>query len=136
MIRNHTASLRRDIVGIGLCALVGLFALTKAPVSVAELVSDEPLSFNVRSMPVAELVGLIVKAFGPRDRPSEVTGLEQLGDIPVTAQMKGVPAREGLQQILNCAGFTYRENGDTIAIVPLEVPQAGASACSAGMRLD
>ena len=50
MIRNHKASLRRDIVGVGLCALVGIFALTKAPVSVAELVSDEPLTLNFQDL--------------------------------------------------------------------------------------
>ena len=44
MIKSHQASRRRDIAGIGLCALVGVFALTKAPVSVAEIVSGEPIT--------------------------------------------------------------------------------------------
>jgi bla regulator protein blaR1 len=126
MIRNHTASLRRDIVGIALCALVGVFALTKAPVSVAELVSEEPLTLNFQQLPITKVVGLIASFSGfPVE---QVTGLEQLGETTVTLQIKGVPAREALQRILNCAGFTYRESGDTVAIVRLEA-QAAAGVC-------
>jgi hypothetical protein len=132
MIRNHTVSLRRDIVGIGLCALVGVFALTKAPVSVAELVSDEPLSMNFQSIPITKVVGLIADFSG--FSASNVTGLSQLGETSITAQIIGVPAREALQRILNCAGFTYHENGDTIAIVRLEA-QAVAGGCES-MKID
>jgi BlaR1 peptidase M56 len=131
MIRNHRASLRRDVVGFGLCALVGVFALTKAPVSVAELVSEEPLSMNFQGIPVAKVVRLIMDFSGP----GEVTGLEQLGAITITVEVKGVPAREALQRVLNCAGFTYRESGDTLAIVPLEAPEAGPAACGVDMQV-
>jgi bla regulator protein BlaR1 len=126
MIRKHTASLRRDIVGIGLCALVGIFALTKAPVSVAELVSDEPISFNIRDMPLAMLVELIMK----HSDIGEVTGLEQLGDRTATVQVKAVPAREVLQRVLNCAGFAYDERGDALAIVRLPEGSANAECIS------
>ena len=133
MIRNHTASLRRDIVGIGLCALVGLFALTKAPVSVAELISENPLTLNFSRLPVAKLVELIGSFSGLG--PGAITGLEQLGDMNVTVRMEGVSARDALQRVLECAGFTYRESGDTVAIVRLEAQPAG-TACDAGMRID
>jgi beta-lactamase regulating signal transducer with metallopeptidase domain len=133
MIRNHTASLRRDIVGIGLCALVALFALTKAPVSVAELISEEPLTLNFQQLPVAKMVELIGR-FSGLD-PGAITGLEQLGDMNITARMQGVSAREALQRVLECAGFTYREIGDTVAIVRLEAQPAGA-ACDAAMSID
>lgn len=131
MIRKHTASVRRDIAGIGLCALVGVFALTKAPVSVAELVSAEPLTMYFRSIPVAKVVSLIAdfSGFGA----SAVTGLEQLGDIAITVQIDNVPAREALQRVLSCSGFTYRENGDTVAIVRLEGQPA---TCGADVKLD
>lgn len=59
MIGNHQASLRRDIVGIGLCAVVGVFALTKAPQSVADVISEQPLSLNVREIPITKVVELI-----------------------------------------------------------------------------
>ncbi len=124
MIRNHKASLRRDIVGVGLCALVGIFALTKAPVSVAELVSEEPLSLNFQRLPVVKIVELIAD-FSGFDR-GNITGLEQLGDVKATIQVQNVPAREALLSVLNCAGYTYLENGDSLAIVPLNPPETAA----------
>ena len=129
MIRNHKASLRRDVAGIGLCALVAVFALTKAPVSVADLVSDEPITLNFARIPVTALVDVIVKGFGPQT----VTGLERLGESRITVQVEAAPAREVLQRVLNCAGFTYEERGAVLAIVPA-AEQPGA-AC-AGMTLE
>jgi len=41
-----------------------------------------------------------------------------------------------LLRVLNCAGFTYREIGDSLAIVPLDPPQTGAVACGAGMKIE
>ena len=133
MIRNHTASLRRDIAGIGLCALVGIFALTKAPVSVAELVSDEPLTLNFQDLPIAKIVELIAdfSGFGR----ANVTGLEQLGSVTATIQVQGVPARDALLRVLNCAGFTYLENGDSLAIVELDAPQT-AGACGSDLTIE
>jgi bla regulator protein blaR1 len=124
MIRNHKTSLRRDIVGVGLCTLVGIFALTKAPVSVAELVSDEPLTLNFQDLFVVKIVELIAdfSGFGRGD----ITGLEQLGDAKATIQVQNVPAREALLSVLNCAGYTYLESGDSLAIVPLNPPEAAA----------
>ncbi|HJR70876.1 MAG TPA: M56 family metallopeptidase [Gammaproteobacteria bacterium] len=133
MIRNHTASLRRDIVGIGLCALVGLFALTKAPVSVAELISEEHLTLNFSRLPVVKVVELIGSFSGLG--PGAITGLEQLGDMTVTVRFQDVSAREALRRVLECAGFTYREIGETVALVRLEGQPAGA-ACDAAMRID
>jgi len=131
MIRNHKASLRRDVVGIGLCAVVGLFVLTKAPVSVAQLVSEEPITFRFQSLEVAKIVGLIADFSN-----SEITGAEQLGALKATVEIHAVPARQALQQILNCAGFTYRESETTVAIVPLETKGAAAAACgSLGMQI-
>jgi hypothetical protein len=81
---------------------------------------------------VLSCVELIVRGFGP----SEVTGLEQLGDSKASVQIKGVPAREALLRILNWAGFTYRETGGLLAIVPLEARDSAAAACgSLGMQV-
>lgn len=133
MIGSHKASRLRDIIGVGLCALVGAFALTKAPVSVAELVSDAPISMNFVHIPVSTIVRLIADGFGPRN----ITGLEQLGDTKATVRVTSVPAREVLQRILNCAGFAYRESGEALAIVPSGTQDAAAGACgSVGMKLE
>jgi bla regulator protein blaR1 len=132
MVGNHKASLRRDIVGIALCAVVGLFALTKAPVSVAELVSDQPVTLNVRSIPLQRLVSMLVTAFGP----DEVTGFELLGNTTVTLQVKGIPARETLRQVLSCVGFAYEERGAALAIVPLGTGSGGGSCAGLGMKLE
>jgi beta-lactamase regulating signal transducer with metallopeptidase domain len=132
MIGNHKVSPLRDVAGIVLCTVVGVFALTKAPVSVAELVSDEPLTVSFVSVELAKIVELIVNGFGP----SDVTGLERLGGTKASVEIKGVPAREALLRILNCAGFTYRESGDSLAIVPLEARDTTAAACgSVGMQV-
>ena len=63
----------------------------------------------------------------------EIVGLEQLGDVTVTVKIQGVPAREALQGVLNCAGFAYEERGEVLAIVPLRAP--GSAACSSNMQL-
>jgi hypothetical protein len=123
MITSHKASLRRDVAGIGLCALVGVFALTKAPVSVAEIVSGEPLSLNFSELPITKVVELIRDFSGG----GEIEGLEQLGRMTVTVRIEAVPAREALQRVLNCAGFAYEERGDVLAIVPLEGGVASAA---------
>ena len=130
MIASHKASRRRDIVGLGLCALVGVFALTKAPVSVAELVSDAPITLNFQQIPVTKVVELIRDFSGA----GAITGLEQLGAATITARIEGAPAREALRRILNCAGFAYEERGEVLAIVPLRA--AGSAACGSGMKLD
>jgi hypothetical protein len=132
MIRNHKASLRRDMVGIGLCALVGVFALTKAPVSVAELVSDAPLSMNFSKIPIVKVVELIRDFSGA----VEIVGLGQLDGITITASVQAVPARDALQGILNCAGFTYEERSGALAIVPLAGASAIAACSRVGMKLE
>jgi hypothetical protein len=129
MIRSHQASRRRDIAGFALCALVGVFALTKAPASVAEIVSGEPITLSFQQIPLTKVVELI------RDfsKGGEIVGLEQLGGTTVTVRIQGVPAREALQGVLNCAGFGYEERGEVLAIVPLRT--AGSAACGSTMQL-
>jgi beta-lactamase regulating signal transducer with metallopeptidase domain len=135
MIRNHKASLRRDIVGCALCGLVGVFALTKAPESVAELVSEAPLTLNVRDLPVTKAVQLIADFSGVG--ADSIRGLDQLGDTSITARIENTPAREALQRILSCTGFTYRETENVVEIVQLAAPNpAAAGACSAGIERD
>jgi bla regulator protein blaR1 len=135
MIKDHKASLHRDIVGLGLCAVVGVFALTKAPESVAELVSEAPLTLNFQRMPVSKMVELIADFSG--FSVDNIAGLEQLGDITITARIENTPAREALQRILNCTGFTYREAENVVEIVQLAAPNpAAAGACSAGVKVD
>jgi beta-lactamase regulating signal transducer with metallopeptidase domain len=131
MLRNHKASLRRDVVGIGLCTLVGVFALTKAPLSVAD-VSGDPVSMNFSGIPLSLFVTTVAKSSGLQ--PDQVTGLEQLGDRKVNVRMQAVPMRDALQQVLNCAGFTYREAGGVLVILPSQ--QAAAAVCApAGIEL-
>jgi beta-lactamase regulating signal transducer with metallopeptidase domain len=129
MIKDHKASRRRDFAGIGLCALVGVFALTKAPVSVAEVISGEPVTMFFQKIPITKVVELIRDFSGG----GELVGLEQLSGVTVTVQIQSVPAREALRGVLNCAGFAYEERDDVVAIVPLRAP--GSAACSSGMRV-
>ena len=131
MIRTHKASLSRDIVGITLCALVGVFALTKAPATVAQVVSGERLTLNFNEIEATAVVELIAKFSGT----TEVRGLEQLGSTKISFRVEDVPARDALQSMLGCMGFTYREEGAALAIVPLE-PRPAVPACTEGMRVD
>lgn len=134
MIRNHKASHRRDLIGIAMCALVGVFALTKAPVSVADLVSEEPITLRMQQLDLVKFVELI-KDFSGATGPTEIVGLEQLSGRTISIQVEGVPARAALQAALNCAGFTYEERGDTVAIVPLPGGVAGA-VCVGNARVE
>jgi len=76
------------------------------------------------------VVELIAKFSGT----TEVRGLEQLGSTKVTFSAQDVPARDALQRMLDCLGFTYREEGAALAIVPLG-PQQTAPACDGGVHV-
>jgi hypothetical protein len=80
---------------------------------------------NFQSIELTKIVTLIVNGFSR----SEVSGLDRLGAIKATVQVKGVPAREALQRILNCAGFMYREGAQSVAIVPLDAKGTPAAGC-------
>ena len=130
MIRTHKASLVRDVVGVALCALVGVFALTKAPATVAQGVSGEHLTLNFNMIEARAVVELIAKFSGT----TEVRGLEQLGSTKISFRVEDVPARDALQRMLDCMGFTYREEGAALAIVALE-PRPAVPACTDGMQV-
>jgi beta-lactamase regulating signal transducer with metallopeptidase domain len=130
MIRNHKASLARDLVGIALCALVGVFALTKAPATVAQVVSDEHLTMSFVDIEAQAVVRLIADF----SRTSDVRGLEQLGSLRVNVKVQDVPARDALQRMLGCIGFTFREEGAVLAIVPLE-PRPAVPTCTEGVQV-
>jgi beta-lactamase regulating signal transducer with metallopeptidase domain len=129
MLRNHQASLARDVVGLALCALVGIFALTKAPATVAQVLSTERLTMNFVGIPATKVVELIAD-FSDR----RVKGHEQLGDLQVNVRLENVPALDALQQMLSCVGFTYREEDAVLAIVPLE-PRPAVPACTEGVQV-
>ena len=129
MIRTHKASLSRDIVGIALCALVGVFALTKAPATVAQVVSEEHLTLNMVGLEATAMVELIAKFSGI----TEIRGLEQVSSMKINARLQDVPARDALQGVLSCMGFTYREEGAALVIVPLERP--GVPVCTEGVQV-
>ena len=59
-------------------------------------------------------------------KPVAVTGLDQLGESTATMHVRAVPAREVLRNVLYCAGFTYEERGDAVAIVRLSADSASA----------
>ena len=54
--------------------------------------------------------------------------------MKVTFRVEDVPARDALQLMLGCMGFTYREEGAALAVVPLG-PQQTAPACDGGVHV-
>ena len=125
---DHRAFVRRVIVGVVSCVAVASCALTKTPAAV-ELVPSTPVNLNVREMPMTRLVEMLT-------RPVAVAGLEQLGESTATMHARAVPARDVLRSVLNCAGFTYEERGDALAIVRLTADSASAPCIAVDWNLN
>lgn len=114
MIEKHHRSKTRDVAGLLLCSVVGVFALTKAPLSMAQQGLDEPITLNLQSLPIEAAIGLFASFSG-----QTIEGLDRISGSIVTIRVSGVPARDALTQLLNCVGHTLESHGEVLEIVPL-----------------
>lgn len=124
MIPKHRRSPMRSLVGIALCGLVGLFSLTKAPVSVSQEALDSRLTISLQDMPLEHAIGLFATMSG-----TEISGIERVQGRAVTIRVEDVPVRDVLMKLLNCVGYTFESRSDGIDIIPLRSPADAEFEC-------
>ena len=114
MLEKHKNSLLHNVIGIGLCLLIAVFALTKAPQSIAhsETPKSEEISLHFDDIPLNILISRVF-IFAKK----EVVGLKLLADTLVTVDIKGVAALNVAKVVLNCYGFNLKNKDEIYEIV-------------------
>ncbi len=101
MLEKHKNSTFTTILGISLCAIITVFALTKAPDSIAkEAKNQQGVSFKFKDMPLKTILMLVADGMH-----KEVVGFHKLPDINISVSAKNVNASEFENLILKCTGF-------------------------------
>ena len=124
MIEKHHKSRIRSIAGLFLCMVVGVFALTKAPSSMAQQSLDSPLSLSFKEMPIERAIELLAEFTG-----IPIEGVDQVEGTIITIRVNDTPARDALTQLLNCVGYTFESRGEVLEIVPLGSPGDASFEC-------
>lgn len=125
MIEKHHRSKIRNIAGLFLCSVIGVFALTKAPLSMAQQGLEEPISLNLQLIPIEAVVELFAEFSG-----EPIEGIDQIAGSIVTIRVSDVRARDVLTQLLNCVGYTFESDGEVLEIIPLSSPGDASFECS------
>ncbi len=109
MLEKHKSSKVSNIIGLGLCAVIGVFALTKAPVAIAQnsAWNDDDITLQFESMPLSVVVDIIA------DYTKEtIKGGELLESISITTRMEGASANQIITALLKCHGYQLVSKDD------------------------
>ncbi len=113
MLEKHKNSALTTILGISLCVIITVFALTKAPESIAkEEVKTEDVSFNFKDIPLKTI--LMVVADGMN---KEIVGFNKLPDINVSVSATHVDGKQLEELILKCTGYKLESKGGFFEIM-------------------
>lgn len=116
MLEKHNNSKINNILGIILCTVLLVFALTKAPQSIAtETISDNEISLNFQDIPLMSVLKLINQA-----NPREISGYGNVPDINITLAANRVSANQIEKLILKCSGLMLKAKGDKFEIIKNE----------------
>lgn len=124
MIEKHRLSKASSITGLILCSVVGIFALTKAPLSMAQQGLDEHITLYFKAIPIETVVELFADFSG-----QSIEGIDQVAGSVVSISVVDIPARDALTQLLNCVGHTVEPDGEALEIIPLESPRHASFEC-------
>lgn len=112
MLEKHKNSFIKNILGISLCATLTVFALTKAPESIAsEDDAQQDVSFKFNDTPLKTILMLIADA-----SEQNIVGYEKLPDINITVEATHVSSKDLQNLILSCTGFKLLQNGSEYEI--------------------
>jgi len=113
MLEKHNHSQSKNLIGIVLCTLLTVFALTKAPTTIAvENASDNKISFNFKDMELKSVIQLVGDAM-----PREVTGYENIPKIKISVDARDVSAQYFELLLLKCSGLELIPDGDAFKLV-------------------
>ena len=127
MIGRHQVSTTRSILAAALCLSFGVLALTAAPVSVAQANIDQPITLRIVEMPVKDLIRVIAMASG-----SNIIVSSEVDGARVSLEVTGMPARDVLDDIVNCVGARIEEIGENLYAIG---PDADATAECEGVEI-
>lgn len=113
MLTRHKSSKLNSILGITLCAVLGLFAFTKAPESFArgETLSSEPVTMKFTAIDSNNMMLMLANA----SRNSLM--LEK--NVPtyfVTTHLDNLPMSEVWDSLMVCLGFDYQINNGSLVV--------------------
>ena len=107
MLSKHKVSKPQTIMGIALCTVISVIALTKAPSSIAQsgLIKKEAISLEFKQIPLASVVQIIANF-------SEISVFNKdLIDksFVISIKQSNEPANKVLKRALQCGGYDYIE---------------------------
>ena len=115
MLAKHKVSKLNTIIGVCLCAVISVFALTKAPLSIAQnkFFKDDPISLGFKEMPLEQSIQLIANFNNLQIFNRDIVDNKNI-KLFITA--KDVPANVVFEEVLACGGFGYIEYESGIEI--------------------
>jgi hypothetical protein len=124
MIEKHLKSRIRNIAGLFLCSVVGVFTLTKAPSSMAQPSLERHLTLSLKDVPIERAIELFADFTG-----MTIAGVDQIEGTIITIRVSDAPAGDVLTQLLNCVGYTFESSSAVLEIVPLGSPGDASFEC-------
>ncbi len=112
-VEKHEDSFIKNILGISLCATLTVFALTKAPESIAnETINKNEVSFNFKEIPLKSILMLITDAMN-----KEIVGFNKLPNIKTSVYATHVDGKQLEGLILKCTGYKLENKGSYYEIM-------------------
>jgi len=124
MLEKHQYSRLKNILGGGLCVLIGVLALTQAPASVSHQLpdSDERITLKFEEIPLAASVQLIFEVMH-----EQVSGLDTMKNDSVSLVLEDVDARDLLRILLDCYGYHITAESGGYHVSKLKKPTLSSS---------
>ncbi len=109
MLEKHKNSTLHNVLGITLCLLIGVFALTKAPSAIAhgDVPEGENIKLNFEDIELRKLSNIIFDF-----AEVEIVGLNLLENRLVNIEIDNVAPLDVAKVLLNCNGFTMQDQGE------------------------
>ena len=107
MLSKHKLSKFNTILGVSLCAAISLFALTKAPGTLAngQYVKDDPITMEFSDIPLGQAIEMFANF-----NQFAVFNMDIVDpEIKVLINVANEPANEVFNEILQCAGLEFIE---------------------------
>jgi type II secretory pathway component HofQ len=112
MSKLHRTFSTQNLIGGGLCAIVGVFALTTAPTSLAQDTLDQPVTLRLQMLPFGDLVILIADFAA-----INILVSDQVYSGRVSLEAQDVPVGQLLEDLVECAGATLQRASEELLVI-------------------
>jgi len=115
MLEKHSNSKINNILGITLCTFLLVFALTKAPQTIAsELEKDKKTNFELIEAP---LIMAFVLVFDSNSKANDIIGYDNIPHIVMSINARNVSGIQVENLLLKCSGLKLIPQGEKLKIV-------------------